>query len=58
MAKKFKKPDDRYLIDYLTKQTGGSIRHKNIRAVDVNSALFDLNRDWEMYHEQEMKRRK
>lgn len=41
----------REALDYLTPYTGGSIRHKNIRAVDCQQALYDLNRDWKKYHE-------
>jgi hypothetical protein len=48
-----KKPSERFNdfpICYLTEHTGGSIRHKGIRAVDCMQALSDLDRDWEKYH--------
>lgn len=33
------------VIKYLTEYTGGSIRHKNIRALDVQQAMHDMERD-------------
>ena len=45
------KPSQRNLIDFLTNRTGGSIRHKNITAIECFHALSDLYRAWEKYHE-------
>jgi hypothetical protein len=43
---KFRKFDDtNHIIDYMTRYTGGSIRHKGIRMVDIQQALFDLQHD-------------
>lgn len=39
------------MLAYLKDHTGGSIRHKNISAIECQRALFDLNRDWEDYVE-------
>jgi hypothetical protein len=35
------------MLAYLKNHTGGSIRHKNITAIECQRALFDLDRDWQ-----------